>query len=129
MTTHIALGLLVRRGAVLLGLRGQTPVHADFWALPGGRVEPGEHPEEALRRELREEIGLGAGLDLGLHLDWRDEGGRRFTCFIVSAWSGEPSNQEPDRCVELAWFDLRDLPTPLTPETHTFLQTFSLQDT
>ncbi len=65
-TYEIALVLLVdRSGAVLLQHRdGHTSVSPNQWSLPGGRIEPGETPEEAARRELLEETGLTAdGLD------------------------------------------------------------------
>ena len=44
-------------GRLLLVRRGRPP-HAGFWSLPGGRIEPGESPEQAVEREVREETGL-----------------------------------------------------------------------
>jgi ADP-ribose pyrophosphatase YjhB (NUDIX family) len=44
-------------GRLLLIRRGHAP-HAGLWSLPGGRVEAGETPEEAVRREVLEETGL-----------------------------------------------------------------------
>ena len=43
---------------VLLAQRVYPPEVAGLWELPGGKVEPGESPEEALRRELAEELGV-----------------------------------------------------------------------
>jgi 8-oxo-dGTP diphosphatase len=55
--------VVVRDGRVLMvreRRRGPTGRHdgAEYWVLPGGGVEPGEAPEEALVREVREEVGL-----------------------------------------------------------------------
>ena len=60
---EVALVLLVdSAGAVLLQHRdGNAPTSPNQWSLPGGRIEPGETPEEAARRELLEETGLTAG--------------------------------------------------------------------
>ncbi|TFV83240.1 NUDIX domain-containing protein [Blastococcus sp. CT_GayMR16] len=44
-------------GRLLLIQRGHDP-HRGLWSLPGGRIEPGESPEEAVVREVREETGL-----------------------------------------------------------------------
>jgi 8-oxo-dGTP diphosphatase len=62
-TYEVALVLLIdRSGAVLLQHRdGNTSVSPNQWSLPGGRIEFGETPEEAARRELLEETGLTAG--------------------------------------------------------------------
>ena len=65
----VALVLLVDpSGAILMQHRdGNAPVSPYQWSLPGGSIEPGETPEQAARRELREETGLTAG---ELHLLW-----------------------------------------------------------
>jgi len=54
-----AVALIERRGRVLLTRRGRPP-HAGTWDLPGGFLEADETPERGLRRELREELGIGA---------------------------------------------------------------------
>ena len=52
-----AAGAIVERGRWILLARRAAPPHADTWDLPGGFLEAGEHPEQALRRELDEELG------------------------------------------------------------------------
>jgi 8-oxo-dGTP diphosphatase len=61
-TTITAVGIVcVRDGEVLLIRRGNAPMRGR-WAIPGGRVEPGETPAEAALRELQEETGVTAEL-------------------------------------------------------------------
>lgn len=56
--TPIVLGYIERDGAVLLTRRPPGVHQAGAWEFPGGKVEPGETPQDALRRELREELGV-----------------------------------------------------------------------
>lgn len=61
MTERIVVGAALLRGGRLLAARRSAPEElAGRWELPGGKVEPGEAPEEALVRELREELGVDA---------------------------------------------------------------------
>ncbi len=58
----MAVGVLVRAdGAFLLTSRPPGKVYEGYWEFPGGKVEPGETIEQALRRELVEEIGVTIG--------------------------------------------------------------------
>lgn len=54
----VVAGVLVRQGRVLLTQRVAGTHLAGAWEFPGGKMEPGESPEAALVRELREEVGL-----------------------------------------------------------------------
>ncbi|MEO8959795.1 MAG: NUDIX domain-containing protein, partial [Rudaea sp.] len=59
---HVVAGVLRdAHGNVLLAQRPQGKHLAGLWEFPGGKCEPGESPEAALRRELHEEIGIHAG--------------------------------------------------------------------
>ena len=59
MTLHVvAAALIDGRGRVLIAQRPPGKHLAGMWEFPGGKVEPGEAPVEALRRELLEEIGI-----------------------------------------------------------------------
>jgi 8-oxo-dGTP diphosphatase len=58
----VAVGLLIsEQGAYLLTSRPLGKAYAGYWEFPGGKLEVGESVEQALRRELQEEIGLTIG--------------------------------------------------------------------
>lgn len=69
--TAVAVGVLQRAdGAFLLTSRPAGKVYAGYWEFPGGKVERGESVEQALARELNEEIGLD--VDPARVLRWRE---------------------------------------------------------
>ncbi len=59
MTTVVA-AILVRQGKILACQRRRDQTHPGKWEFPGGKVELGERPEDALERELSEELGIEA---------------------------------------------------------------------
>ncbi|MBO6902297.1 MAG: NUDIX domain-containing protein [Rhizobiaceae bacterium] len=110
----------VADGKVLLVLRGRAPAKGRY-AFPGGRVEPGEGLDVAMRRELKEETGLEA-------LAWRpfrdvllkaSEPGAfdyALTVFLVQETSG--TLQAGDDAAEARWVTLREAETlPVTSST------------
>lgn len=52
--------VFVREGHVFAARRGPGKAMAGMWEFPGGKIEPGETPEDALARELREELKIDA---------------------------------------------------------------------
>ncbi len=79
------------RGQAAIILTRRSPNlkdHAGQWALPGGRVEPGEHPEETVLRELEEEVGLRLDADriVGCLDDYGTRSGFLITPVVV--WAG-----------------------------------------
>ena len=63
----VAVGVLIEReadgreGRFLLTSRPEGKVYAGYWEFPGGKLEAGENVEQALRRELHEELGIESG--------------------------------------------------------------------
>jgi len=64
----VVAALVIREsdGHVLLSLRGPNQSMPGLWELPGGKIEPGESPEQALIREVREELDVAIAID-GIH--------------------------------------------------------------
>jgi 8-oxo-dGTP diphosphatase len=70
VVVEVAVGVLIRPdGAFLLTSRPEGKPYAGYWEFPGGKLEAGESVEQALRRELQEELGI----DIGEAQPWRTE--------------------------------------------------------
>jgi len=100
--------LLLRDGQVLLGLRALHKTLAPGrWDLPGGHVEPGETPEQALWRELAEETGVAAPADPAAAASIAAEfafDGAILRLYAVRDWVGEP-RPLGDEHQRLQWFE------------------------
>jgi len=59
----VVAALVREQGRILMSRRRADQAMPNLWEFPGGKVEPGEHPEAALVRELREELGCGIAVD------------------------------------------------------------------
>lgn len=95
---HAAVVLAVTRfeqeAAIIVTRRAHTlRAHTGQWALPGGRIDPGETPREAALREMQEEINLALGADriLGVLDDYVTRSGYIMTPVVV--WNDTPWDQ------------------------------------
>ena len=59
----VVAALVREEGRILMSRRRADQAMPNLWEFPGGKVEPGKHPEAALVRELREEVGCGIAID------------------------------------------------------------------
>ena len=98
--------------SVLLAQRPAGKSLAGMWEFPGGKLEPGERPEEALRRELTEELDIDVQIDALLPLTFAShtytEQGFHLLMplFVCTAWEGDPVGAEGQ---ELTWSSSADL--------------------
>ena len=62
---------IIRKGDKILATQRGYGDFKDWWEVPGGKIEPGETPEEALMREIREELDTEIGIDKFLYtVEW-----------------------------------------------------------
>ncbi len=120
-------GALVRGGAVLAARRTRPAAAAGRWEFPGGKVEDRETPEQALVRELVEELGCTVAVTgwLGARAPIGEDHVLRVALARIVA--GEPAPTEHDRlsCVragELADLDWLEPDRPFLPELRAVLE-------
>jgi 8-oxo-dGTP diphosphatase len=106
---NVVAAVIERDGLVLICQR-KGGRHAHKWEFPGGKVEPGEEPRDALARELREELAIEARIGEELHRTETRYGKGpviRLKFFRVTDFSGEPENLQFER---IEWAVRRTLP-------------------
>ncbi len=104
----VVTGLIRKGNKVLVGQRPVGHSLAGQWEFPGGKIERNESPEEALIRELREELGIEAEvgtLKLASTHTFGDTG-IIILFYEVNFWKGEP---KPVHHMELRWIEPKDL--------------------
>lgn len=100
---------IVRDGRVLAARRTTPPEAVGRWELPGGKVEPGESPDEALVREIAEELGVP--IEVTGWLAGRVSIGTAYELTVATArlLAGEPEPTEHDQVRWLAAHELDDV--------------------
>ena len=100
-----AVGILIHPdGRILMTQRPSGKVFSGYWEFPGGKIETGETPQQALERELQEELGIAvlSTLPWCFMMHTYPHAKVRLHCFIVRHWAGEPVSQESQ---SLQWQD------------------------
>ena len=128
----VAVGVLIERnargheGRFLLTSRPAGKPYAGYWEFPGGKLENGETVEQALRRELHEELGITIGQvepwKVEMH-DYPHALVRLHFCKVFD-WTGEFEMRERQ---QMAWSDLPVTVQPVLPGTIPVLQWFAAE--
>lgn len=125
--TEVAVGVLVKPdGQFLLTSRPEGKVYAGYWEFPGGKVETGESVEQALARELHEEIGIRIGAAhpwQTLVMDYPHARVRLNFCKVYD-WTGGFQMLEGQ---QMAWAALPVQVKPVLPGTIPVLQWFAAE--
>jgi 8-oxo-dGTP diphosphatase len=106
---------ILREGRILLALRRKAP-EAGMWSLPGGKADFLERVEDAIAREVREEIGVEIALSRQLVVSQLvGVDGQHWVSpvYLARIVSGEPENREPDKAERVEWFAMDDAPANL----------------
>ena len=88
------------------------------YSVPAGHLDGNETVRAAAQREAAEEVGVQIRADdiLFSSVMHRNEGDERVDFFVlVRAWQGEPHNNEPEKCDELRWVNIKFLPENTIP--------------
>ena len=105
----VAAALIVRDREVLIGQRHANQPMGSLWEFPGGKIEQGESPQEALARELAEELGIRAEVGPAvtrIRHHYRRGGAVDLQFFAVREFTGEISNQIYQ---QVRWVKLEEL--------------------
>ena len=120
IVTVVACALVDADGRVLLAQRPEGKSMAGLWEFPGGKIENGERPEQALVRELEEELGIETKVDCLAPLTFAsfayDEFHLLMPLYVCRRFWGFP---QPKEGQVLKWVkprDMRDYPMPPADE-------------
>lgn len=121
-----ASSLFIKEGKILLAKRAVDPKKG-FWDLPGGFIDESEHPEKALRREMREELGVDIkiGKLFDIVMDWYEFQGDRFSTLNLYYFATMKSEKitPADDITEAEWFSIKHPPKNLSSKNNRVILT------
>ena len=115
--------IIMDNNKILLQKRKGSKLWPGYYALPAGHIDKGENQYEALIREAKEELNIEIDLDgitdsyMVLRRNFFEIDGKKLEPYIdyyfeISKYKGTPIIAEPNKCEELIWADINNLPEP-----------------
>jgi 8-oxo-dGTP diphosphatase len=107
---RVVAGLIVKDGKLLVCQRTRHQTMPLKWEFPGGKIEAGEQPRDALRRELEEELGIHANVGdevKRIQHEYPNGGMVELRFFVVRAYEKEIENRI---FKDMQWAEPKDLP-------------------
>ena len=125
--------LIVKDKKILLQKRKGSKLWPEYYALPAGHIAEGETQYDALVREAKEELGININPKnvinsyVVLRRNYFEIDGKQLEPYIdyyfeISEYDGIPNIMEEDKCDELIWSDINDLPEPFINYEGAFLE-------
>lgn len=125
--------IITKNNKVLVQRRKGTKVWNNYYALPAGHIDVGENQYEALIREAKEELGIDIDIKnivnsyTVLRRNYYEIDNKKSDNYIdfyfeINKYNGIPKIVEKDKCSELIWVDIHNLPEPFTDYEGDFLE-------
>jgi 8-oxo-dGTP diphosphatase len=125
------LAYIVKDNQVLMLYRSNTGFANNCYGLPGGKIEPHESAQQALIREMQEELGITVNaqdtqLMHVMSFKGASDADSLVLLFSITKWLGKLINKESHKHDHIAWFSLDSLPTNIIPR-HKHMLNYSIQ--
>lgn len=104
----VTAGLILQDGKLLVTQRKEGSSHGLLWEFPGGKIEEGEEPKQALRRELMEELGIEVKVERIFDVVFYPD--PTYPLLLLAYWCFiEEGTPKPLGCKDLQWVSLEEL--------------------
>ena len=106
--------LIIDKNKLLLARR-KLPPFKNYWDIPGGFLEYGEHPEAGLNREVKEELGIQIRIEalIGIYMDEYGKNGLSTLNVFYKCTAIDQPEVRAEEIIELKWFSVDRLPTKI----------------